>query len=96
MTAELPPELRAYFEESARRREADTDARLAELTPRERSLVRDAAVMGYVLGSRHPEGDPHPLDTPVMRAVVYAALRDENYWVLRGAADHYTEPEDTP
>lgn len=93
MTAEFDARLAVYFEASARRREQEIDDRLAELTPRERSLVRDAAVMGYVLGTRHPKGEPHPKDTPVMRAVVYAVLRDEQYWVLRGAAHQYTEPE---
>lgn len=91
-TAEFDAQLAAYFETRARQREQETDDRLAELTPRERSLVRDAAVMGYVLGRMHPEDEPHPKDTPVMRAVVYAALRDEQYWVLRGAAHQYTEP----
>ncbi|MEW1548419.1 hypothetical protein [Streptomyces tsukubensis] len=79
---------------------SQSDERLAALTPRERGLVRDAAVMGYLLGRRHPSDEPHPLDEPVMRAVVYAALREDGayYAVLRGAAHHYTEPatEETP
>jgi len=95
VTASLPPEIVAYFETRARKREQEIDARLAELTPRERSLVRDAAVMGYVLGSRYQDSDPFPLDTPIMRGVVYAVLReDTHYAVLRGAAHHYTEQED--
>lgn len=91
-----PAELAAYFETRARQREQDIDARLAELTPRERSLVRDAAVMGYVLGRRHPDDEPHPKDEPVFRGVVYAALREEgNYYaVLRGDAHQYTEQGD--
>lgn len=94
MTDPLSPELAAYLETRARQREQDIDARLAELTPRERSLVRDAAVMGYVLGSRHGNREPFPLDVPIMRGVVYAALREDGpyYAVLRGAADQYTEP----
>lgn len=96
--AEFPPELMAYFEASARRREAEIDERLAELTPRERSLVRDAAVMGYVLGRIHPADEPHPKDTAALRAVVYAVLQEPEgcYRVLRGTADHYTEPEAAP
>ncbi|MFD3535334.1 hypothetical protein [Streptomyces sp. NPDC058664] len=91
-----PAELAAYFETRARQREQDIDARLAELTPRERSLVRDAAVMGYVLGSRHRDSEPFPLDVPIMRGVVYATLREEgNYYaVLRGDAHQYTEQGD--
>ncbi|GGT43499.1 hypothetical protein [Streptomyces purpureus] len=94
MTAEFDAQLVAYFETRARQREQEIDDRLAELTPRERGLIRDAAVMGYVLGRRHPEDKPHPTDTLVMRAVVYAALREDgNYYaVLRGAANQYTEP----
>lgn len=94
MTADLPPELAAYFETRARQREQEIDARLAELTPRERSLIRDAAVMGYVLGRMDERARVEfPRDTPIMRGVVYAALRDgEHYHVLRGAAHQYTEP----
>ena len=68
----------------------------ATLTDRERALVRDAAVMGYVLGRMDERAHAEfPKDTPITRAVVYAALReDENYAVLRGIAHHYTEPED--
>lgn len=86
-------QIAAYFEARARQRQQDIDARLAQLTPRERSLVRDAAVMGYVLGSRHPRDEDIPLDDAVMRSVVYAAIRDNEYFhVLRGAAHEYTEP----
>ena len=96
--ADFPPGLLDYFEESARRREAAIDERLAELTPRERSLIRDAAVMGHVLGSLYREGEPYPKDTTVMRAVVYAALREpaNQYAVLRGLAQQYIEPEGQP
>jgi hypothetical protein len=92
--SELNPQLLAYFEASARRREQEIDDRLAELTPRERSLVRDAAVMGYVLGRMDERAKVDmPKDDPIFRAVVLAAIRDdENFRVLRGAADHYTEP----
>ncbi|MET9953528.1 hypothetical protein ABZ135_18525 [Streptomyces sp. NPDC006339] len=93
--AEFPPEMVTYFETRARQREQDIDMRLAELTPRERSLVRDAAVMGYVLGRMDERAKVEfPKDTPILRGVVYAALReDENYKVLRGVAHQYTEPE---
>ncbi|MEU3426619.1 hypothetical protein [Streptomyces gardneri] len=96
MTAELREQLAAYYETRARQREQDIDERLAELTPRERSLVRDAAVMGYVLGRMDERAHVEfPKDTPIARAVVYAALReDEHYAVLRGVAHQYIEPED--
>lgn len=93
---EVPAWLVAYWEQRSREREEAIDARLAELTPRERSLVRDAAVMGYVQGRMDERAHAEfPKDTPITRAVVYAALReDENYAVLRGAAHQYTEPGD--
>lgn len=93
MSAALPPEMVAYFETRARQREDEIDERLAELTPRERSLVRDAAVMGYVQGRLDERARVEfPKDTSIMRMVVYAALRDENFHVLRGGTDQYDEP----
>lgn len=86
-------ELFDYLAIRAAQREQDIDERLAQLTPRERSLIRDTAVMGYVLGYMDGKvGIEFPKDTPIMRAVVYAALReDTNYAVLRGEADAYIE-----
>ncbi|MEU3903273.1 hypothetical protein AB0F20_05590 [Streptomyces goshikiensis] len=93
-TADFDAQIAAYFEANARRREQEIDDRLAELTPRERSLVRDAAVMGYVLGRMDERAKVEfPKDTPIFRGVVLAALRDDdNFHVLRGACDQYTEP----
>jgi hypothetical protein len=93
--SDLPPGMLAYFETRAQQREQDIDEHLAQFTPRERSLIRDAAVMGYVQGRMDERARIEmPRDTPIMRGVVYAALRDsEGYAVLRGVAHHYTEPE---
>lgn len=95
MTAEFDAQLAACSETRARQREQDIDDHLATLTPRERSLIRDAAVMGYVLGRMGERAQADfPKDTPIFRGVVYAALReDTNYAVLRGVAHQYTEPE---
>ncbi|MFE2850621.1 hypothetical protein ACFXJO_05735 [Streptomyces lavendulae] len=92
--SEIDTQLAAYFETRAQQREEEIDARLAELTPRERSLVRDAAVMGYVLGRMDERAKREfPKDTPIFRGVVLAALRDdENFRVLRGACHQYVEP----
>ncbi|MGW4505741.1 hypothetical protein ACWENO_13985 [Streptomyces sp. NPDC004436] len=91
---ELDAQLAAYFEVRARQREQEIDDRLADLTPRERSLVRDAAVMGYTLGRMDERAKvDFPKDTPIFRGVVLAALRDdEHFHVLRGACHEYTEP----
>ena len=46
----------------------------ATLTDRERALVRDAAVMGYVQGTLHPRGEKHPKDSWVTAIVVQECL----------------------
>jgi hypothetical protein len=85
-------QLAEYFEARAGQRERDLDNRLAELSPREQSLIRDAAVMGYVLGRTDERaGCVFPRDTSIFRGVVYAALRDEKFHVLRGAVYEYTQ-----
>ncbi|WP_435597099.1 hypothetical protein [Streptomyces anulatus] len=47
---------------------------LGGLTDREHTLIRDAAVMGYVQGRRHPRDEEHPKDSAVLRLVIDAAL----------------------
>ncbi|MFE5967108.1 hypothetical protein [Streptomyces sp. NPDC056463] len=42
------------------------------LTERERGLVHDAAVMGYVQGMRHPSGERIPKDSRITYIVVDA------------------------
>lgn len=95
---QIDDQLAAYFEARAAQREQEIDTRLAELTPRERSLARDAAVLGYVLGRMDERAKADfPKDTPIFRGVVLAALRDdENFRVLRGNCHQYTEPEAAP
>jgi hypothetical protein len=43
---------------------------LNDLTDRERGLIRDTAVMGYVRGRLHPSDEPHPKDSHVLTAVL--------------------------
>lgn len=94
MTAALPPELVTYLVTRAQQREQAIDNRLAELTPRERSLVRDAAVMGYVQGRMDERAKAEtPKDTAILRMVIDAALLEERgYAILQGAAHQYAEP----
>lgn len=63
-----------YLEQRAADRAGAVNAVLAQLTDRERALVKDAAVMGYVQGRRHPEGEPHPRDGHVLVGVIDACL----------------------
>lgn len=57
----------------AQRAEAVT-AFLASLTDRERALIKDAAVMGYVRGMTHPKGERIPRDGQILAGVVGACL----------------------
>jgi hypothetical protein len=70
----LPDQLVAYLVERDTQRANAVDATLACLTERERRLVREAAVMGYVQGRRHLAGDDQPKDAAVLHLVVDACL----------------------
>jgi hypothetical protein len=72
--ADLPEPLFAYLAARDAQRAEAVDAVLASLTERERRLVREAAVMGYVRGRRHPAGQDHPKDSAVLAEVVDACL----------------------
>ncbi|MET9055273.1 hypothetical protein ABZW50_29410 [Streptomyces bacillaris] len=70
----LPEGFVAYLiARDAERADAITEF-LGRLTDRERTLMRDAAVMGYVQGRRHPHGEEHPKDSAVLQLVIDAAL----------------------
>ncbi|MFE3678774.1 hypothetical protein [Streptomyces griseus] len=74
MTTPLPDGLVDYLiARDAQRAEAVTQF-LASLTDREHTLMRDAAVMGYVQGRRHPHDADHPKDTAALHLVIDAAL----------------------
>lgn len=74
MTTDLPDALVAYLAKRDAQRADDVATFLATLTDRERALVKDAAVMGYVQGRRHPQGEKHPKDSWVLATVVDACL----------------------
>lgn len=71
---DLPEYLITYMERQRQQRAAAVNGVLGALTDRERALVRNAAVMGYVQGRRHPEGEPHPGDGDVLARVIDACL----------------------
>jgi len=70
----LPDYLVDYLIQRDTERTNAVTAFLASLTDRERALVRDAAVMGYVRGRMHPKDEPHPKDSHVLAEVVAACL----------------------
>jgi hypothetical protein len=74
VTDALPEFLVTYLMERDAQRANAVDATLACLTERERRLVREAAVMGYVQGRRYLTGDDHPKDSAVLHLVVDACL----------------------
>ena len=47
---------------------------LDSLSPRERALIQDAAVMGYVRGSMHPRGEEIPLNPDILNEVIDACF----------------------
>lgn len=65
----------------------------AALTDRERLLVKEAAVMGYVRGTMAPKGEPIPKDSAVTQEVVTACLSFPNlYPTITG----WTQDEEHP
>lgn len=72
MPTELPAAYVAYLaDREADRVTAVTDL-LASLTDRERALVKDAAVMGYVRGTMAPKGERIPKDGLILAEVIDA------------------------
>lgn len=74
MAEALPEPLLAYFAAREAQRAEASAAFLAKLTERERRLMREAAVMGYVRGRMHPDGEAHPKDSAVFAEVIDACL----------------------
>ena len=98
MSEALPEWLMAYFDQQAHARAADVAEVLDGLTERERGLVHDAAVMGYVRGSMHPRGEEIPKDSLIVADMVNACLAHADlYPTLTGYApepdpDEHTAP----
>lgn len=74
MTTDMPDYLVDYYVERQRQRAAAIETFLAGLSPFERVLVHDAAVMGYVRGSMHREGEDIPRDREIIADVVNACF----------------------
>lgn len=67
------------------------------LTDRERLLVKEAAVMGYVRGTMAPKGEKHPKDSAVVQEVVTACLSFRDlYPTLTGYVPDEPEEEEAP
>jgi hypothetical protein len=95
VAADLPASLITYLaDRDAAHAQAVTDL-LDRLTPRERALIRDAAVMGYVRGRMHAQDEKHPKDGAVLAEVVDACLALPDLYPAINAVAQATE-EPTP
>lgn len=71
---DLPESLIAYLAQRDAARADAVTAVLESLTDRERALVKDAAVMGYVRGMTHPMGEAILGDWAIVSEVIEACL----------------------
>lgn len=74
MAAPLPEYLITYLEQRDTARADAVRVFLASLTGRERALVQDASVMGYVRGTMAPKGEEIPLNAAILAEVVGACF----------------------
>lgn len=83
--AVLPEALIRYLADRDAQRTRDVETTLTAMTERERRLVREAAVMGYVRGRMHPAEADHPKDSAVLHEVIAACLATSDlYPVISG------------
>jgi len=95
MSTPLPPALVAYLAQRDADRAAAVRGFLDALTDRERALMREAAVMGYVQGRRHPQDDAHPKDAVVFAMVVDACLAFPDLYPATNLVAAHSAPERT-
>ncbi|MEU8740648.1 hypothetical protein [Streptomyces halstedii] len=74
MTTPLPDGLVDYLIARDTQRADAVTQFLGRLTNREHTLMREAAVMGYVQGRRHPRDGNQPKDSATLRLVIDACL----------------------
>ncbi|WP_228981438.1 hypothetical protein [Streptomyces sp. DH12] len=83
---DLPAPLISYLEKRDNDRAEAAAALWAALTDRERALVKDAAVMGYVQGMQHPSGERIPKDSRITYIVVDACRAFPDLYPTLGVA----------
>jgi hypothetical protein len=90
----LPDQLVAYLAERDAQRANAVDAFLTRLTPRERALFHDAAVMGYVQGLMRDREEGCPKDSQVMALVADACFAfPDLYPAVNAVARDAEEPQ---
>lgn len=93
MTQPLPDFLITYLAERDAQRADAVNTVLAALTDRERALVKDVAVMGYVRGTLHATGERVPKDSRVLAEVVDACLAHPDLYPAIAAVQTLAEAE---
>lgn len=81
----LSDQMIRYFERREATRAAAVESVLASLTDREKALVKDAAVMGYINGTMHVPGEPIPRDGRIVTNVIAACLHHPDLYPALGA-----------
>lgn len=91
--SQLSPELLAYLAKRATGRAARADVAWNTLTRYERRVVKDAAVMGFVLGDRHgrtrsvlDSDDDYPTDMTIVQNVLEHCDSTADLYPYLGAA----------
>jgi hypothetical protein len=74
VTTQLPAAYVAYLARRDAERSAAAAGAFEALTERERLLVKEAAVMGYVRGTMAPKGEKIPKDGAIVAEVIDACL----------------------
>lgn len=90
MTTPLPAHLVDYLVKRDAERASAVNEFLGSLTDRERTLIREAAVMGYAQGHRHPRDEGRPRDSAVLHLVVAACLAAPDLYPSVAAVEEQT------
>ena len=96
MSAALPESLVNYLAAQDAAHAESVRIFLASLTDHELGLVHDVAVMGYVRGTMHPEGERIPKDGLIMAEVIDACLAFPDLYPTVSAGPVRPDEEPTP
>lgn len=85
-TPPIPEALVRYLEQRDAARAEEVAAHFTALTARERALVKEASVMGYVRGTMHPKGQGIPKDGQIIAEVIGACIAFDDLYPTLGTA----------
>lgn len=84
--------LATYLTARDAQRHAAADRALGAMSERERRLVREAAVMGYVQGTRAPAGAAVPPDTQIVATVISACQHMPDLYPVTASLGQHISP----